>query len=216
MSRTRAVIFDCDGVLVDSEHPADRAVARVLAASCPGLEVEDYVARFRGWSHRDGAATLAAERGTTFPEDLDARVIAAVDAAVARAAPMPGVRAAVAGIALPRAVASNSPLARLRRSLARADLLDLFAPHVYAAEMVARPKPAPDLYRHAARALGVAPDACLVVEDNRRGVRAARAAGMRVLAFLGGGHALPEDEDTLLREGACGVCRDLADLPRWL
>ncbi|WP_372424449.1 HAD-IA family hydrolase [Salinarimonas chemoclinalis] len=216
MSRTRAVIFDCDGVLVDSEHPADRAVAQVLAASCPGLDVAGYVARFRGWNHRDSAAALAAERGATFPEDLDARVIAAVDAAVAHAAPMPGVRAAVAGLALPRAVASNSPLARLRRSLARADLLDLFAPHVYAAEMVARPKPAPDLYRHAARALGVAPDDCLVVEDNLRGVRAACAAGMRVVGFLGGAHARPGDEAALLDAGACGVCRRLDTLSLWL
>lgn len=105
--------------------------------------------------------------------------------------PIPGIADVLASLTGPRAVASSSTPDRLRLSLGVTGLWDSFAPHVYSATMVRNGKPAPDLFLFAANRLGVAPADCIVIEDSPAGIRAARAAGMRVVGFLGGSHARP-------------------------
>tara|TARA_B100000676_G_scaffold227685_1_gene225662 strand:- start:12114 stop:12620 length:507 start_codon:yes stop_codon:yes gene_type:complete len=113
---------------------------------------------------------------------------------------------------LPRCVASSSDLARLHHSLGLVGLLDQLPPHIYSADQVARGKPEPDLFLHAAEAMDHAPDRCLVIEDSLAGVAAGRAAGMTVLGFVGASH-IPLGHDERLREaGAHKVFDSMADL----
>jgi HAD superfamily hydrolase (TIGR01509 family) len=104
-------------------------------------------------------------------------------------APIPGIAATLDRLKIPRCVASSSQMERLRLSLAVTGLLSRFVPHLFSATMVAQGKPAPDLFLHVAARLAVEPEACLVIEDSAAGIEAARQAGMRVFAFVGGSHA---------------------------
>jgi beta-phosphoglucomutase-like phosphatase (HAD superfamily) len=118
----------------------------------------------------------------------------------------------VAAVALTRAVVSNSQLVRVTASLKVAGLAEAFGENVFAVDLVARPKPAPDLYHHAARQLKVAPAACLVVEDSASGVTAAHRAGMPVIGFLAASHIPPGHADTLMRAGAYTTAANAAEL----
>ena len=102
---------------------------------------------------------------------------------------MPGIVEALSRLKVRRCVASSSSLERIRLSLSLTGLLEMLNPHIYSASMVARGKPAPDLFLHAARSMGVRPEDCVVVEDSPAGIDAAKRAGMRVFAFTGGSHA---------------------------
>jgi len=139
---------------------------------------------------------------------------------IARLTEVPGANEAVAGVALLKAVASSSTKEGLERKLRQVGLWPHFEPHVYSADHVANAKPAPDLFLHAADQLGVRPEQCLVLEDSVNGVVAARAAGMRVWGFLGGGHVHDGLGNRLTAAGAERLVRDwpeaatlLADLP---
>jgi beta-phosphoglucomutase-like phosphatase (HAD superfamily) len=103
--------------------------------------------------------------------------------------PIPGIVQVLPRLGVPYCVASSGTLERIRHALDVTGLLGLFEPHLFSAAMVARGKPAPDLFLHAAATMGAIPQNCLVVEDSPAGIEAARAAGMRVLAFTGGSHA---------------------------
>ncbi|MBL8558391.1 MAG: HAD-IA family hydrolase [Hyphomonadaceae bacterium] len=207
MKRPAAVIFDCDGVLVDSEVLALEVELETLAALGLSYDLPTFRRRFLGMhdiAFRDALdADRRAVHGLPLPEDfLDVvheRRRAAVDA---RLTEVRGARAAVAALALPRAVASSTGTAFLERKLRKTDLWSLFAPHAYSADLVPRGKPAPDIFVYAASAVGVAPDSCLAIEDSANGVIAARAAGMRVWGFTGGGHCGPETADALHDAGA--------------
>jgi HAD superfamily hydrolase (TIGR01509 family) len=129
---------------------------------------------------------------------------------------MAGVADLLAEIGLPFCVASNARLAPLRRVLDMTGLLPFFEPHVFGVDLVARPKPAPDLFLHAAARMGAEPVRCLVIEDSETGVRAARAAGMRVLGFHGGGHCYAGYEARLIAAGAFATFDRMADLPGFL
>ena len=129
---------------------------------------------------------------------------------IARLTEVSGAGAAVASVTLPKAVASSSTREGLERKLRQVGLWDYFAPHVYSADHVTHAKPAPDLFLHAAAALGIAPADCLVIEDSVNGVLAARAAGMRCWGFLGGGHA---HDGLAARLTEAGADRNVADWP---
>ena len=186
------VIFDCDGVLVDSEPISLAVLIEVLAEyGCP-LDLETGYRALLGRSMASVAAWLAAERGFTLGETVLAELRARLyDRFDRELRPIPGIAAAVAGLGPPVCVASSSQPERIRRSLGLTGLLPLFEPHVFSATMVARGKPAPDLFLHAAAQMGVAPGDCAVVEDSPAGIEAARAAGMAVIGFIGGSHAEP-------------------------
>lgn len=207
-----AVIFDCDGVLVDSEVLA--LEVEIVALREIGLVYEeaDYKARFMGLSTDAFYDALEddhrARTGRGLPDGFRAMCNARYRAAWHRLEEVPGARLAVAGVALPKAVASSSNTDALIRKLHKTDMWSLFAPHIYSADHVARAKPAPDLFLHAASALEIAPQNCLAVEDSSNGVRAARAAGMTVWGFLGGGHMDDAAGARLLAAGAERLIRD--------
>ncbi|MBU6473643.1 MAG: HAD-IA family hydrolase [Alphaproteobacteria bacterium] len=204
---THAIIFDCDGVLVDSEVLALEVELSALAGIGLPYERAAFQARFMGMDNDSFFAALDADsharRGVPLPSGFRARCHARYRELIeTRLAEVPGALQTVAACPTPKAVASSSETAMLEIKLHKTGLWDHFAPHVYSAGHVARAKPAPDLFLHAAQGLGVAPAACLVLEDSANGVTGARAAGMTVWGFLGGGHMNEDAGARLLAAGA--------------
>ena len=209
------VIFDCDGVLVDSEVLALEVELAMLGDQGLAFTREEYVTRFMGLSYEQFHEVIDAESvkrlgrppAHDFRTELAARLRQTM---IDKLTAVPGAHDAVAVTTLPKAVASSSTREGLERKLRQVGLWDHFAPHVYSAQHVERAKPAPDLFLHAAGQLGIAPADCLVIEDSVNGVKAGIAAGMTVWGFLGGGHA---DDGLAARLTAAGASRILADWP---
>lgn len=210
----QALICDCDGVLIDSEAVAARVLVRELEARWPGVDAAPVVMPLLGQRIERvlGGAGEALGRSLSA---VDVDVIRVVAEAQAREAPLfPGVLAALEAVTLTKACASNSYTAVVREVLARNGLERFFGERVYCADIVARPKPAPDVYLAAAQGMDVSPAACLVVEDSVTGVSAARAAGMTVLGFVGGTHVGGDAHAHELREaGAIEIFDDMTTLP---
>ena len=190
MSRPDLVIFDCDGVLVDSEPIALRINQQMLADLGWHLSSEEIVHRFVGRSIASNRAVVEEHLGRPLPDgwldEFVARIHAAHDEELDR---VDGITDALAGIdalGIATCVASSGTHANIERSLRLVGLLERFAGRVFSATDVAHGKPAPDLLWHAAATLGVPPDRCVVVEDSRYGAQAARAAGMRCIGYAGG------------------------------
>lgn len=185
----RLVIFDCDGVLIDSELISARMLVAELAQLGVTIDL-DYVARhFLGRSYPVVMQQIRRDFHLDLPPDFEARYrerLLASFAAELRI--MPGVLDVIGGLAVPMCVATSSSPQRAEMSLGIVGLGHLVGPHLFTATMVERGKPAPDLFLHAARAMGVQPCDCLVIEDSLNGLRAARAARMQVWHFTGGSH----------------------------
>jgi HAD superfamily hydrolase (TIGR01509 family) len=181
------VIFDCDGVLIDSERLAIKIDVLVLRELGWPLTEAEVIERFVGRSDRDTQAEIEAHLGRRLPDGWEDAVEQRYREAFADGlAPVEGVIEALGRITLPSCVASSATHDHLRYTLGLTGLYERFAGRIFSAEDVARGKPAPDLFLHAAAEMGAQPGGCVVVEDSRPGVEAARAAGMRVLAFAGG------------------------------
>jgi HAD superfamily hydrolase (TIGR01509 family) len=181
------VIFDCDGVLVDSERLAVQIDVRVLAELGWVLSEREVIERFVGRSDAFMAAEIEAHLGRPLPAGWeDACQHLYREAFAAELAPVNGIVEALDRITLPTCVASSGSHEKMRHTLGLTGLWDRFAGRVFSASEVARGKPAPDLFLYAAARMGVHPGACAVVEDSRHGVEAARAAGMLAVAFAGG------------------------------
>lgn len=217
MRAPRLVIFDCDGVLIDSEVVACRVDAACLTEIGVTITAEQVMERYVGIGLVEMLADIAAKAGRELPADLaDAmrrRTAAAFESELMAIA---GVDAVLTALRLPRCVASGSEPARIRQSLTLTGLLHHFEPHVFSATQVAHGKPAPDLFLFAAATMGVAPAECQVIEDSVAGVRAACAAGMPVLGFTGGSHCRPGHDDRLRSAGATTVFADMWRLPELL
>ena len=187
------VIFDCDGVLVDSEPIALSVLGEMLEGQDVALSGEEIADRFLGRSLGAVAETVRQDFGVRLPEDFPAMIRRRLFARYERELrPMPGIQAALEGLAargIATCVASSSLPERIEKSLTVTGLSGAFGSRVFSASMVKVGKPAPDLFLYAARQSGFSPANCIVVEDSPAGIVAARAAGMRVLAFGGGGHA---------------------------
>ncbi|MGF6724117.1 HAD superfamily hydrolase (TIGR01509 family) [Paraburkholderia sp. GAS41] len=208
-----ALICDCDGVLIDSEAVAARMLVHELEARWPDCDVEPVVLPLLGLRIERVLENAAAQLGRSLSADDMAAIRHAVEAAAMQAPAVAGIAEALAQIALPKACASNSFSAYVQAVLARTGLAGLFAGRLYCADTVALPKPAPDVYLAAASGFGLASSACLVVEDSVTGVTAASAAGMTVLAFIGGGHASESQIGALRAAGAAHVFDDMTQLP---
>jgi HAD superfamily hydrolase (TIGR01509 family) len=181
---TRGVIFDCDGVLVDTEGAANRVLAELLTGEGLPTTAEDSMRTYMGRSWASCMALAAEQLGRDLPADLHDRYTAGVRAAWAeRLDPIPGIVEALDRIDLPACVASSGEHERMRFTLGRTGLYERFAGRIFSATEVEHGKPAPDLFLHAARGMGFDPATTVVVEDTVPGVRAGRAAGMRVLGF---------------------------------
>ncbi|UEP29466.1 HAD family phosphatase [Burkholderia sp. B21-005] len=210
------LICDCDGVLIDSEAVAADVIVRELDARWPGVDARPAVMPLLGLRiERVLAGASEAVGRTLSADDVDA-IRRAVEAAAVNAPMVDGIETALAAISLPTACASNSYRAYVEAALARTGLARFFGDRLFCADAVARPKPAPDVYLAAARALGAVPAQCLVVEDSVTGITAAAAAGMTVLGFVGGGHASAAQVDALRGIGARHVFDDMHELPGYV
>jgi HAD superfamily hydrolase (TIGR01509 family) len=208
------VIFDCDGVLIDSETLAGKVLNDGLLQL--GLEstVAECHAKYRGRAFADCLIEIEESLGRRVPDGwVEGLRGAMMDGRTAGIPAMPHaqeVLAALSNKGLALCVASSSNIPYLERMLGATKLLPFFGGNVFSASMVARGKPAPDLFLHAAAQMGHPPETSLIVEDSVPGVGAARAAGMRVLGYAGDPHA---DAEALRREGA-QLIRDLRDVLR--
>jgi len=178
------VIFDCDGVLVDSEVLANRVLAALLTDVGLPTTTEESLATYMGLSTSSWTALAARKLGRPLPDDVVDRYHEEVHEAFDRELEaVPGVGEVVAGLRWPTCVASSGEHERMRRTLGRTGLHGHFDGRIFSATEVARGKPHPDLFLHAATRMGAVPSACVVVEDSPYGVRGAVAAGMAVLGF---------------------------------
>lgn len=183
MSAT-GVIFDCDGVLVDTEPVAGEVLSGLICELGVPTTVEQTMATYMGRSWASCMEILARQLGGPPPSDLHERYMAGVTDEWRRSLrAVPGVEAALDAIELPTCVASSGEHERMRLTLGLTGLLPRFEGRIFSATEVANGKPAPDLFLHAAERMGFEPADTVVVEDTVPGVQAGRAAGMRVLAF---------------------------------
>ncbi|MBX3578426.1 MAG: FGGY family pentulose kinase [Rhizobiaceae bacterium] len=208
------VIFDCDGVLVDSEPISIRVLVDLIASAGHAMDEGAAYAAFLGRSMASVSELLAQHGLTVTEQHLDRMRSDLYDRFRRELKPVQGVAEAILALECPRCVASSSSPERIRLSLQLTGLIDLVEPNLFSASMVARGKPEPDLFLHAARAMGVEPSRCLVIEDSPAGIAAAKAAGMRVFGFTGGSHAGAAGLATAL--AAAGpelIFDDMLDLP---
>jgi HAD superfamily hydrolase (TIGR01509 family) len=182
------VIFDCDGVLVDSEPIAVRIDVVMLRDFGLVMSEAEVIKRFVGRSPEVMREAIEAHLGHRLPAGWEAPYDRLRRRAYeAELRPVDGLPEALDAITLPTCVASSSSHGSLRHKLELTGLYERFAGRIFSASDVTEGKPAPDLFLHAAAQMGAAPAECVVVEDSRHGVLAARAAGMAVLAYAGGG-----------------------------
>ncbi len=213
-----AILFDCDGVLVDSEVLAIRGEREALETLGLFYSPQDYVRNFVGL--HDGAFFAALRidyrehHKRDAPADFEEQVLAGRGRERHLLQPIAGADEALR-IAREHAgkigVASSSRAHFLKSKLERTGLYERAAPHVYSADLVAHGKPAPDIFLYTADKLGVDPARCLVLEDSENGVKAGVAAGMNVWGFLGGGHIFEGHGDRLMEAGAVKVSRNFAE-----
>jgi HAD superfamily hydrolase (TIGR01509 family) len=179
-----SVIFDCDGVLVDTETAANGILADLITEIGVPTTPEEAISTYMGRSWASCVEIVTRKLGHPPPDDFRERYRTAVTAAWKRdLQPVPGIVGALDAIELPNCVASSGEHERIRLSLGLTGLLPRFEGRIFSATEVEHGKPAPDLFLHAAARMGFDPAATTVVEDTVPGVQAGRAAGMRVLAF---------------------------------
>jgi HAD superfamily hydrolase (TIGR01509 family) len=208
------VIFDCDGVLVDSEVISCHAHADTLTRHGYRITADQVRERFLGLSDRQARRIIEAETGRRLPDDFESEVKAAtLQFYAGDLLAIAHVGATIAAIGRPTCVASSGTHEKIRHGLRCAGLYDLLAPHIFSASEVERGKPAPDLFLFAAARMQASPERCLVIEDSVPGVTGAVAAGMTALGFHGGSHCRPGDGDTLRAAGAVAAFADMRQLP---
>lgn len=211
MMPAQALLFDCDGVLLDSEPLGSTALARAITAAGMDLTPEEAATIFSGnsvqaslaWMERaglDGPAILAS--GDRFLFEMFDEHIPLIK----------GIGVVLSAFDIPMAVCSNSRIGRLDRSLARTPLARHFGPHIYSAEHVARPKPAPDLALFAAARLGVAPQAAIFIDDSPQGLRCGLEAGCHTIGFIGPSEHRKDHAQALRNAGAHHVVHGAAEL----
>jgi len=208
------IIFDCDGVLVDSEVISCRAHAETLTRHGYPITAEQVLERFLGVSDREARQTIEREMGRELPDDFEAQMKqAALQRYTGELGAIPNIGEAIDAIRLPKCVASSGTPEKIHHGLTCAGLYDQLAPHIFSATQVSRGKPAPDLFLFAAEQMKVQPARCLVIEDSVPGVTGGCAAGMIVLGFHGGSHCPPGHAEMLRAAGATFTFDDMRILP---
>ncbi|MDT8893807.1 HAD-IA family hydrolase [Halomonas sp. I1] len=209
------LIFDCDGVLVDSEVIAEATLVERLSTWLPDVDVQARLGEALGLTTGAILERLASLSRHALPGDA----LGAIDREIERRLALElcaieGAAEAIERLGMSMAVVSNSHRRRVRNSLAHTGLDSLLGEvPIFCAEQVAHPKPDPGVYRLAAETLASLPRECLVVEDSLAGVTAARAAGMTVIGFIGASHVPPGQADRLLDAGAWRVMTHMQELP---
>jgi HAD superfamily hydrolase (TIGR01509 family) len=210
------IIFDCDGVLINSEMIAARVES--YAYKREGFEMEPlgFAEHFAGMTHEAIQAAIEEDLGRKFDKAFQDKLADAFrELADAEMTPVTGVEAMLDSVEGARCICSNSGSEYLKRYLSDVGLYERFAPHIFSAPEVGNKasKPDPNVFLHAAQTFGVDPKACLVVEDSESGVKAAVAAGMTVIGFVGADHSWPGHAEVLMQAGALTTVNRHADLP---
>lgn len=210
------LIFDCDGVLVDSELLEHGVDAELLEGHGLATTAAALMDRFVGVARRDMYRIVFAELGRPLPAGLlDERERIVWQRCQSDLRAIAGMEEALDALgAWPKCVASSSLPQKLRMKLENTGLVHHFEPHLFSTALVARGKPAPDIYLHAAQAVGHPPERCIVIEDAPAGVTGACAAGMKVVGFVGGSHATAALAPALLAAGAHAIAASAVDIPR--
>ena len=206
-------IFDCDGVLVDSELIALSVLSEMMGEFGHPMDVPACRDAFMGMHSADIVRAIEAHVGRDLPgtgERMRGRMIERLRRELQ---PVPGIADALAQLDGPRCVASSSDRARIALTLELTGRDRFFGEHVFSGTEVAHGKPAPDLFLHAAASMGVRPSRCVVVEDSVMGVRAGIAAGMPVVGFTGGAHGYAGFAARLAEAGAAPVIATMRELP---
>jgi HAD superfamily hydrolase (TIGR01509 family) len=206
------IIFDCDGVLVDSEASTNTVLRDMLNERGGKVTLEETMALFMGHSVADSFAHIETVTGTKpTAEFYDEFLIRRDDALRNSVEPIPHIIETLAKLHLPYAVASGAETAKMQLTLGRTGMLRQFEGRMFGKDMVAKSKPAPDVYLLAAKTLGVAPARCVVVEDTPSGTTAGVVAGMTVL-----GYCAQNAPAKLFAAGASAVFHDMRQLPMLL
>ncbi|GGJ46073.1 HAD family hydrolase [Deinococcus roseus] len=207
------LIFDCDGVLVDSEILSNRAGVEQLSELGLQISLEEHIDKFVGRSAADVEKELTALLGRLLPENYSQlKIQRTAEIFEQELQAIAGIDQALQNLPGAKCVASGSHLTRIQQSLQLTGLTEFFQ-HIFSIDQVKHGKPAPDLFLLAAETLGYRPENCLVIEDSITGVQAAVAAGMPVLGFTGGGHCSKNHAQNLLDVGAKLVFHDMRLLP---
>jgi HAD superfamily hydrolase (TIGR01509 family) len=216
MSSFELTLFDCDGVLVDSEIIAAKVESKLLTEAGYPISVEEMGERFAGMTWKNILLSIEKEVDIPLSASMIDKSEQLVDQKLAREVKaIEGVTFALSRLKGPRCICSNSSAARLDMMLTKVGLKEHFAPHIYSAKDLGadRVKPKPDIFLHGAQQFNVSPSRCVVVEDSVHGVHAAREAGMRVIGFTGASHTYPSHADKLTDAGAETVIARMTDLP---
>ena len=204
------IIFDCDGVLVDSEPLSAKAAAIALAEFGVRLDAQQAQNAFIGLTFAAAITKVRSDFGVELPPAYASRYARHLEQTFRQELkPMAGVVQMLESLHLPFCVGSNSSQARLAMTFEITGLTHFFTGRIFSGEDVKEGKPAPDLFLHAAARCGVAPQNCLVIEDSPVGVVAAVKAGMPAIGFVGGGHASPALRERLLQAGASVILADM-------
>ena len=213
------LIFDCDGVLVDSEIIASQVNLDVLKELGVDMTLEDMSEKYAGLAGKEIFARIAEELERPLPEDLEDRTDQMMDERMIQSLQVvTGVEAMLDQLdreGLSRCICSNSRTERLKRNLEQTNLLHRFDPHIYSSRLVGtkEPKPDPNVFLHALSEFEAEPATTLVVEDSAHGVMGAVAAGLRVVGFTGASHTYPGHAEQLMDAGAITTVNRLSDLP---
>ncbi|WP_181705888.1 HAD family hydrolase [Chthonobacter rhizosphaerae] len=208
------IIFDCDGVLIDSEIIAAQVNAEILTEYGFEITAAEMNSRFVGLTGPQIVAIIEEELGRSLPDEFKDRADDEIDRRLGAVKAIVGIHELLDTLDWPRCICSNSSTRRLKLSLEAAGLYDRFKPYIFSAPEVGtkRGKPAPDVFLHAAKAFDVDPRSAVVIEDSVPGVTGAVAAGMRVIGFTGGLHTWAGHGEALMDAGAETVVRRLREV----
>lgn len=203
MTEYDLVIFDCDGVLLDSEIISCRADAEAYTRLGYPISTEEMAIRFAGVSSEAIDQELSRDLGISLPADFRAKIKSEVASKYkTELCAIDGAEALLSSLSIQKCVASSASPAKLARGLLEAQLFELVYPFIFSTKLVANAKPSPDIFLYAAAEMQVAPSRCIVVEDSVAGVRAAKSAGMTCIGFTGGSHCHPGHAHRLYDVGA--------------
>jgi HAD superfamily hydrolase (TIGR01509 family) len=217
VAQSKLIIFDCDGVLVDSEPLAARAYERVYEKYGMSGVGSDIIAQCIGMKQADIIVRIRELTGHQFPEHADGDIWAETKLLFTEElTPTKGIHPFLDALAIDRCVASSSSVERINHSLGVTGLARFFGSSIFSSSMVKRGKPAPDIFLYAAEKMGAQVSDCVVIEDSPFGVEGAVAAGMTAIGYTGGGHTYPEHGARLSACGASAICADWNEVGRQL
>lgn len=211
------LIFDCDGVLIDSEYVAVHVMLRVLEPFGYVSNFEEFSSTFTGMLDTKILAHIAKEHQITFPDNFYQQIEAERDKAFEEdLKPIAGMTELIKSLAVEKSVVSNSHVAHVEKALELCDLTGEFGGRIYSSEHVAQPKPDPAVYLFALQSLGLTTEDVWVIEDSLTGVSSAKAAGCKVIGFLGGKHIMAGHEEKLQKLGADHIAANAEELTELL